>query len=92
MESAASVAKNGEQPLLELGRNLRLAESRGSVDGAPVGVHERDAGGTPFDVPLKQLPGSFRQGAVEVVAEQISDLPALDGARLGRVRHGHHYR
>src|SRR5438128_7929734 len=59
--------------LFELGRR---------IDRAAVGVDERHAGPAAFDVPLEQLTRRLRQATVEIVTEEVGDLPTLDRGRV----------
>jgi len=74
----ALAPEDGEQPVLQLGGNLDVAELPGGVDRAAVGVDERDARGTALDVPLEELTRLAGEGPLEVIAQELGDLPALE--------------
>jgi thiol-disulfide isomerase/thioredoxin len=80
--------EHGEETLLQLGRDRGFAKLLRGVDGAAVGVDERDARRTALDVPLDQLVRLGGESAGEVVAEQLGDLTAF---HPGSVHRGLHY-
>ena len=83
------VPQDSQEALLQLRGNLHVLELGRCIDGAPVGVHECDAGPAPLDVPLQQFAGRFRERSVVLVAQQVGDLPTLyrRGARLSALGH-----
>jgi hypothetical protein len=79
--SRVASAENFEEALLELGRDRDVREGAGGADGAAVGVHEGHAGLAAFDVEVDELAEVRGEAAVDVVAEELGDLPALQFGR-----------
>jgi len=67
-----------QQARAELGGNLHVREPARRANGVSVGVDERDAGRAAVDVEIDQFAETIREGAVQVVAEQLGDLTTLD--------------
>jgi len=72
------VSQNGQQSLLQLGGDLDLSELGRRAHGAAVRVDEGDAGGAALDVPLEELSRRFGKAPVEIVTEEVGDLPTFD--------------
>src|SRR2546427_384130 len=72
------LAEAGNQPFLQLGRDVDLTELAGGVDRPAVGVNEGDARGAALDVPLQQLERLSGKGSLEILAQELGDLPTLD--------------
>src|SRR5438093_183714 len=75
-----------DQSVLQLAGDLDVTQGLRRIDGAAVGVDERDARRAAFDVPLEQLAGLAGEGTFQIVAEELGDLLAVDGG--GLLRHG----
>ena len=56
--------------LLRLGQHLVEVHV---VDGAAVGVQERDARAAPLDVPLQQFARGFGEASVEIVTQEVGN-------------------
>lgn len=78
MLRGALVSQNGQEPFLELRRDLYLSQLGRSVDSAPVRIDEGHAGPAAFDVPLDELTRRLGKASVEIVTQEVGDLPTLD--------------
>jgi len=78
------ISQDGQETLLQLPRYLDFLQLGGRVDGAAIRVDECDTRAASLDVPLEQFARRFGEAPVEIVTEEVGDLPTLDGGRARR--------
>jgi len=78
------ISEDGQETLLQLPGYLDFLQLGGSVDGAAVRIDEGDARTASLDMPLQQFARRLGETPVEIVTEEVGDLPTLDASRAWR--------
>src|SRR3989442_1381696 len=73
-----------DETFLQFDGDRGIGQAAGHGDRLTVRIDEGHTGLTPVDVPLEQLAQMVGEGSVEVITEQLGDLPALDLGRAAR--------
>jgi hypothetical protein len=71
-------SQDRQQSLLQLLGNFDFWQLGSRAHGAAVRIDERHAGATALDVPLEELACRFGKASVEIITEELGDLPTLD--------------